>query len=48
MNYERLNGNIKAPSHIINNFRNPQLTLAFRRQSNTLFYLPEPGSDGTS
>ena len=31
MNYERLNGKIKASSHIINNFRNPQLTLAFRR-----------------
>jgi hypothetical protein len=36
MNYERLNGKIKAPSLIINNFRNPQLTLAFRRQCEIL------------
>ena len=34
MNFERLNGKIKAPSHIINNFRNPQL-LVFRRQCAT-------------
>jgi hypothetical protein len=37
MNYEKLNGKIKAPSqHVINNFRNPQLTLAFRRQCDVL------------
>jgi hypothetical protein len=35
MNFERLNGKIKAPSHIINSFRNPQLTLVFRRQCAT-------------
>ncbi len=32
MNYERLNGKVKAPSHVMHNFRNPQLTLAYRRQ----------------
>lgn len=32
MNYERLNGAIKKPSHVMNNFRNPQYTLAYRRQ----------------
>jgi hypothetical protein len=36
MNYERLNGKMKVPSHVINNFRNPQLTLAFRRQCDVL------------
>lgn len=32
MNYERLNGKIKAPAHIMQNYRNPQYTLAYRRQ----------------
>ena len=36
MNYERLNGSIKTPCHIMNNFRNPQYTLAYRRQCTAL------------
>ncbi len=32
MNYERLNGSIKIPSRVMNNFKNPALTLARRRQ----------------
>lgn len=36
MGFERLNGTIKKPSHIINNFRNPQKTLAYRQQCSTL------------
>ena len=32
MNFERCNGAIKLPSHIINNFRDPQYTLAYRHQ----------------
>ncbi len=32
MNYERLNGKIKAPSHIMRNYRNPQFTLTLKRQ----------------
>jgi hypothetical protein len=36
MNFERSNGDFKRPSHIMNNFQNPCLTLAFRRQCNHL------------
>lgn len=32
LNYERLNGKIEAPSHIMQNYRNPQFTIAYRRQ----------------
>ena len=32
MNHERLNGAVKIPARLMNNFRNPALTLAYRRQ----------------
>lgn len=32
MNFERLNGSFKRPTHIMNNFRNPLLTLAYKHQ----------------
>jgi hypothetical protein len=32
MGFERLNGAIKRPSHVMNNFKNPQKTLANRQQ----------------
>ncbi len=32
MNYERMNGAVKVPSHIMKNFKDPQKTLAYRRQ----------------
>jgi hypothetical protein len=39
MNYERMNGSIKIPTHTINNFRNPKKTLAFKRQCAALHSL---------
>ena len=36
MNHERLNGAVKIPARIMNNFRNPALTLAYRRQCTAL------------
>lgn len=36
MGYERLNGVIKKPSHIMNNFVNPPKTLAYRQQCASL------------
>ena len=32
MNYERMNGAVKVPSHVMKNFKDPQKTLAYRRQ----------------
>ncbi len=32
MNYERMNGAVKIPSHVMKNFKDPQKTLAYRRQ----------------
>jgi hypothetical protein len=32
MNFERMNGAVKLPAHIIQNFRDPQQTLAYRSQ----------------
>ena len=40
-NYERMNGAIKIPSRVMNNFKNPAKTLAYRRQSTALHYLLE-------
>lgn len=36
MNHERMNGLFKVPSHIMRNFRDPQQTLALRRQYSAL------------
>ena len=36
MNFERMNGAVKLPAHIIQNFRDPQQTLAYRRQCSAL------------
>ena len=36
MNFERLNGSVKVPAHIIKNFKNPLYTLAYRRQCASL------------
>ncbi len=36
MNFERLNDSFKRPTHIMNNFRNPLLTLAYKRQCASL------------
>ncbi len=36
MNYERMNGAVKIPSHIMDNFKDPQKTLAYRRKYATL------------
>ncbi len=36
MNFERLNGAVKLPAHIMQNFRDPQQTLAYRRQCTAL------------
>lgn len=41
MNYERMNGAVKVPSHVMKNFRDPQKTLAYRRQCATLNALLE-------
>ncbi len=41
MNYERMNGSIKIPTHTMNNFRNPKKTLAFKRQCAALHSLLE-------
>ena len=40
-NYERMNGAIKIPSRVMNNFKNPAKTLAYRRQSTALHHLLE-------
>ena len=37
-NYERLNGKFKKPAHVMNNFKNPCKTLAFKRQCIQLYY----------
>jgi hypothetical protein len=39
MGFERLNGAIKRPSHIMNNFKNSQKTLAYRQQCAALSQL---------
>lgn len=44
MGFERLNGVIKRPSHIMNNFRNPQKTLAYRYQCHSLSEILEEES----
>lgn len=36
MNYERLNGNFKQPTHVMNNYRNVPLTLAKKHQCSVL------------
>jgi hypothetical protein len=36
MNFERLNGSFKRPTHIMNNFRSPLLTLAYKPQCASL------------
>ncbi len=36
MNFERMNGAVKLPAHIIQNFRDPQQTLSNRRQCTAL------------
>lgn len=41
MAYERANGVVKLPSHIMGNFRDPQRTLAYRRQCAALHSLLE-------
>jgi hypothetical protein len=38
-NYKRLNGSIKIPSRVMNNFKNPAKTLVYRRQSTALHHL---------
>jgi hypothetical protein len=40
-NYERMNGAIKIPSRVMNNFKNSAKTLAHRRQSTALHHLLE-------
>ena len=45
MNYERLNGALKVPSHIMKNFQNPLATLAYRRQCAALHLLLEGHSN---
>jgi hypothetical protein len=41
MSYERLNGALKVPSHIMKNFQNPLATLSYRRQCAALHLLLE-------
>jgi hypothetical protein len=36
MNFERLNGSVKVPAHIIKNFKNPLHTLAYMRPCESL------------
>jgi len=41
MSYERMNGLFKLPSHIMKNFKDPQQTLAMRRQYSALEFVIE-------
>ena len=41
MNFERLNGALKVPTHIMQNFKNPLATLSYRRQCAALNLLIE-------